>query len=126
MKNREQLREKGQFWTPDWVAKAMIAYVARPSENILDLGVGAGAFYNALLNNCKNAEQYNYLGIDIDDDLLENLNGHKASSRHIFQKKDYLLENISETFGAIISNPPYIRHHRVSQDVKKEIDRYIN
>ena len=24
---RESLREKGQFWTPDWIADAMVAYV---------------------------------------------------------------------------------------------------
>ena len=24
---REILRQKGQFWTPDWVAEAMVAYV---------------------------------------------------------------------------------------------------
>ena len=121
MKTREQLREKGQFWTPDWVAKAMIAYVARLPDTILDLGVGAGAFYDALLTNYENAKQYNYLGVDIDDDLLESLNKRKVSSTHHFQKKDYILENIPETFGAIISNPPYIRHHRLSQDTKKKL-----
>jgi len=118
---REQLREKGQFWTPDWVAKAMISYVVQPSETILDLGVGAGAFYDALLTNYKDAKEYNYLGIDIDNILLENLNNRKISPKHVFKKRDYILENISEKFGAIISNPPYIRHHRLSKDTKDKL-----
>lgn len=118
---REQLREKGQFWTPDWVAKAMIAYIAQPSETILDLGVGAGAFYDALLTNYGDAKEYNYLGIDIDDALLENLNNRRISSKHVFKKKDYILENIPEKFGAVISNPPYIRHHRLSKDLKGKL-----
>lgn len=118
---REHLREKGQFWTPDWVAKAMIAYIAQPSETILDLGVGAGAFYDALLTNYGDAKEYNYLGIDVDDVLLKNLNNRRISPKHIFRKRDYILENIPEKFGAIISNPPYIRHHRLSKDLKGKL-----
>ncbi len=120
-KNREELREKGQFWTPSWVAKAMIAYVASPSETILDLGVGAGAFYDALLTYKKNANSYRYLGIDIDEELLRELNNRKASTNHIFEKRDYILEKITKKYGAIISNPPYIRHHRLSSEVKEEL-----
>ncbi len=42
---RETLREKGQFWTPDWIAEAMVEYVlAGGSRNLFDPAVGAGAF----------------------------------------------------------------------------------
>jgi hypothetical protein len=34
---REALREKGQFWTPQWAAEAMIAYcLADGAESIFD------------------------------------------------------------------------------------------
>jgi len=33
---REALREKGQFWTPPWVAEAMVAYVSAEAEAIFD------------------------------------------------------------------------------------------
>ncbi|MBX6376405.1 MAG: N-6 DNA methylase, partial [Acetobacteraceae bacterium] len=44
---REALREKGQFWTPDWVADAMVAWAAQESDHIFDPAVGAGAFFRA-------------------------------------------------------------------------------
>ena len=45
---REALRQKGQFWTPDWVAQAMVAYcVAGGGDSIFDPAVGAGAFFRA-------------------------------------------------------------------------------
>ncbi|HZF39482.1 MAG TPA: N-6 DNA methylase, partial [Blastocatellia bacterium] len=45
---REALRDKGQFWTPQWVAEAMIAYcLADTVESVFDPAVGAGAFFIA-------------------------------------------------------------------------------
>src|SRR4051812_27822068 len=45
---REALRQKGQFWTPDWVAQAMVAYVtAGGADTVFDPAVGAGAFLRA-------------------------------------------------------------------------------
>ena len=42
---REALRVKGQFWTPPWVAEAMVAYpLAAGATTIFDPAVGAGAF----------------------------------------------------------------------------------
>ncbi|GAG68201.1 unnamed protein product, partial [marine sediment metagenome] len=45
---REKLREKGQFWTPDWVARAMVNYVIENSTLVFDPAFGRGAFYIAL------------------------------------------------------------------------------
>jgi type I restriction-modification system DNA methylase subunit len=47
---RERLRNKGQFWTPEWVAEAMIAYLIADTTSIYDPAVGKGAFYMALKN----------------------------------------------------------------------------
>ncbi len=46
---REILRDKGQFWTPGWVAEAMIAYVSENTDLIFDPATGRGAFYEALI-----------------------------------------------------------------------------
>lgn len=32
---REILRDKGQFWTPSWVADAMVAYVSQNTDLVL-------------------------------------------------------------------------------------------
>jgi len=45
---RESLREKGQFWTPDWIAEAMVEYVlSGGSDHLFDPAVGPGAFFRA-------------------------------------------------------------------------------
>ncbi|MDQ3814624.1 MAG: SAM-dependent methyltransferase, partial [Armatimonadota bacterium] len=45
---RELLRQKGQFWTPAWVAEAMVGYVVSDgTSTIFDPAVGAGAFFCA-------------------------------------------------------------------------------
>lgn len=42
---REQLREKGPFWTPAWVANAMVTYVSKDADLVFDPASGACAFY---------------------------------------------------------------------------------
>ena len=47
---REALRERGQFWTPDWIAEAMVNYVFLDGSRISDVfdpGVGTGSFFRA-------------------------------------------------------------------------------
>ncbi len=65
---REALRDKGQFWTPSWVAEAMISYVANGNDLIFDPATGRGAFYEALLK--LNKKNITFFGTDIDPDVL--------------------------------------------------------
>src|SRR5260221_1383533 len=45
---REALREKGQFWTPSWLAETMAAWVTENSPRTLfDPAVGPGTFFSA-------------------------------------------------------------------------------
>ena len=113
---REQLRDKGQFWTPDWVAEAMVAYVAQDTDLIFDPGVGKGAFYTALR---KIAPQKKFFGTDIDPEVIA-----EAQNEGIFDKnaelevRDFILNPPQKLFKAIVANPPYIRHHRLSPEQK--------
>jgi len=114
--DREKLRDKGQFWTPDWVAEAMVAYVARGSDLIFDPGVGKGAFYTALN---KVDPKKKFFGTDIDSEVIA-----EAEHEGIFDKnaelevRDFILNPPKRLFKAIVANPPYIRHHRLSQEQK--------
>src|SRR4051812_43436841 len=65
---REVLRDKGQFWTPTWVAEAMVTYVSENAELIFDPATGRGAFFEALLKLNKSNKYY--FGIDIDPEVL--------------------------------------------------------
>lgn len=113
---RERLRDKGQFWTPDWVAEAMVSYVSRNTDLVFDPGVGMGAFYTALK---KVAPKKKFFGTDIDTDIIS-----QAKEEGIFDSnaqlevRDFILDPPKKLFKAIVANPPYIRHHRLSHEQK--------
>jgi adenine-specific DNA-methyltransferase len=114
---REKLRDKGQFWTPSWIANAMIAYVAKEAQIVFDPGVGKGAFYTALK---KFNRKIKFYGTDIDPEIIK-----EAKLEGIFDKnceievRDFILNPPQKLFEAIVANPPYIRHHRISPEIKK-------
>jgi len=64
---RESLREKGQFWTPDWVARSMIKYVVMDTKTIFDPAVGGGAFFQAAYDIDKTIMR---TGMDNDSAIL--------------------------------------------------------
>jgi hypothetical protein len=115
---RENLREKGQFWTPNWIAEAMIAYVSKNADLVFDPGVGRGVFYTALE---KVAPNKSFFGIDIDPEIIgdarrEGIFGKDAD----LEVRDFILNPPEKLFKAIVANPPYIRHHRLSREQKDE------
>ena len=115
---RELLREKGQFWTPDWVAEAMVEYVLSDTGGMLfDPAVGAGAFFRAAKKVAKEKGLYCSLsGMDIDSNTLEQAIQYGLSRDDIANVKigDFVFEPPQTKLSAIVANPPYIRHHRLS------------
>lgn len=111
---REELRNKGQFWTPDWVAKAMVSYVLDNSTtSVFDPATGRGAFFNALKKINKNIK---FFGTDIDKEVLKD-NTYKEGNC-IVEERDFLKSPPQNNFSAIVANPPYIRHHRLDYNTK--------
>jgi len=121
---REILRDKGQFWTPKWVAEAMVAYVAEDTDLVFDPATGRGAFFEALLK--LNKRNVSYFGTDIDPEVLtdEIYNQDKC----FVEERDFIKNPPQRKFKAIIANPPYIRHHRIDEETKihlKQLSRSI-
>jgi len=111
---REILRERGQFWTPGWVAEAMAAYVSQDVDLIFDPATGRGAFYEALLK-LQNTKILFY-GTDIDPEVLTD---EIYNQNNCFvEKRDFIKNPPNKKFKAIIANPPYIRHHRIEEETK--------
>ena len=101
---REVLRDKGQFWTPSWVAEAMVAYVADNTDLVFDPATGRGAFYEALLQ--LNKTKVSFFGTDIDTEVLEDeIYNHKNC---FVEKRDFIKNPPQRKFKAIVANPPYI------------------
>lgn len=122
---REALREKGQFWTPDWVADAMVSYVAPMARRpIFDPAVGAGAFFSAAKRlaaefcveaRCAGTELY----APVLEEALER--GLTRNDLVNVEIRDFVLNPPPAVLEAIVANPPYIRHHRLSRETKARL-----
>jgi len=125
---REALREKGQFWTPDWVAEAMVGYVvASGSNHIFDPAVGAGVFFRAAKTIASEiGRRLTLLGTEVYPDALQQAkqNGLLGSDLVNVQITDFVQHPPKGPFKGIVANPPYIRHHRLSNDVKVKLKRF--
>ena len=124
---REALREKGQFWTPEWVAETMVGYVAQNDPgHIFDPAVGSGAFFHAAKNlAAESSSEIAFLGTELDPRALEKAlyNGLSPDDLAHVELGDFILNPPKGPFKAIVANPPYIRHHRLSTAIKKELKR---
>jgi len=122
---REALREKGQFWTPDWVAEAMLGYVvAGGCTTIFDPAVGAGAFFRA----ARKIQQE--LGLTLGlfgtemhpaaiSEALEN--GLSKEDLAGVEIRNFVVDPPPRSFAGIVANPPYIRHHRLPPSIKAQL-----
>lgn len=117
---RERLRNKGQFWTPDWVAKAMVSYAMQSESTLLfDPATGNGAFLEALESIRTTRKGIRFYGTDIDASLLTQ-EIYKKAFCHV-EKRDFIFDPPPNTFSSIVANPPYIRHHRLSRETKRAL-----
>src|SRR5262245_4494849 len=105
---RELLRKKGQFWTPDWIAEAMIEYVLADQACLLfDPAVGAGAFFRAAkVVAQEKGLQLNLAGMDIDPLALEQAleYGLTASDLAGVTLGDFVFQPPPTKLAAIVAN----------------------
>ncbi|MCZ7554421.1 MAG: N-6 DNA methylase [Anaerolineales bacterium] len=122
---RESLREKGQFWTPDWITEAMVEYVlSGGSDHLFDPAVGPGAFFRAAKAfSSEHHRQIQLQGMDIDPSVFAQSHqlGLSAEDFTNVRIADFVLDPPARKPQAIVANPPYIRHHRLSQDTKDRL-----
>ena len=118
---REALRERGQFWTPLWLAKVMAAWVtALHPKTLFDPAVGPGTFF-------AGARAVGYTGDFAGYELHETsfAEGPRWGLLPQDFKRvivgDFLGAQVRHTFPAIVSNPPYIRHHRLTEERKAQL-----
>lgn len=119
--SQEERNQNGQFATPYplalAVAKDLLSRVGQKAT-ILEPACGTGAFISALESL---SSQIKITGVEKDADLC-------ATAKHLWSGdtcniiNDDFFEYASlgtEQFDAIISNPPYSRHHHLTQSQKR-------
>ncbi len=125
---RESLREKGQFWTPAWVAEPMVGYVMQgQTDELFDPAVGEGAFFRAAKAIAQEFERtIALMGAEIDLDALRQAEHSGLSPEDLaaVQMQSFVTHPPARHFKAIVANPPYIRHHRLSLLLKTELKEY--
>lgn len=129
-KSREQRYRLGQFFTPTAVAEYMAERVMEVDpKNVLDPGVGGGVLLRAL------PPTIDRFGLDIDPDAVvasrAGLSGGPGAVD--IQQGDFLIEPTLEeagdlpfstqTFDAVIANPPYVKHHLLDKSLKASMRR---
>lgn len=116
---REALRVNGQFWTPDWVADAMVAYAVQgEADTLFDPGVGAGAFLRA--GKRLRGPSLKLRGREIDPAALVAASESGLTQEDLagVELRDFALHPPQEKYSSIVANPPYVRHHRLSETAK--------
>jgi len=110
---RERLREKGQFWTPDWIADGMVSFaLGDEGKEVFDPAAGSGAFFRAAQRLRAGVR---LLGTEIAPEVLDGTLPAEVEIR------DFVLDPPERRFEAIVANPPYIRHHRLGAETKARL-----
>jgi adenine-specific DNA-methyltransferase len=138
-KTQAERNRLGQFATPPELASEIISYAdallpQRSKIHFLEPGFGTGPFYSALLRHVPPSRIEAAAGFEIDS--------HYAEPAKNFWKGTGLRLHISSfteaeppkteaaKYNLIVCNPPYVRHHHLSQTQKRELQaavaRYLN
>lgn len=117
---REALRRKGQFWTPAWLADVMVRWVlADGPARLFDPAVGPGTFLTAAR---RAGFRGGFAGFEPDGRVLEQgASGLSPADRAGIVAADFLAATPEGREHAIVSNPPYIRHHRLDPERKQAL-----
>ena len=121
---RERLREKGQFWTPTWVSRPMVSYaLASGARTLFDPAVGPGTFFVAARAKGFTGK---FFGCELHEEALEETKIHGLNAKDIanIRAGDFLAMTFHKV-PAIVSNPPYIRHHRIPLTAKLDLQKRV-
>src|SRR5262245_36577344 len=124
-KTSAERNRMGQFATPPMLASDILAYAKRclPAEQnirFIDPAIGTGAFYSALLNTFPASRIEDARGFELDPHYggpaaqLWKDTGLKLELGDFTRKQ-------AQRFNLLICNPPYVRHHHLSNADKASL-----
>ena len=129
----------GQFATPQELASDIVAYAVsllspRLKIRFLEPGFGTGPFYSALLRQVTPSRIEAAVGYEIDPDYAESAEHLWKGTALRLYVADFTTTEPPKTeaakYNLVVCNPPYVRHHHLSQIQKRELQssiaRYLN
>lgn len=103
----------------------MVSYVlGADTDHVFDPACGAGAFLLAAKNlSMLDGRRIRLLGTEIDPSSLQQAKqtGLTETDLKGVEIRDFVLDGPDRRFSAIVANPPYIRHHRISDSTKSAL-----
>ncbi len=106
----------------------MVAYVLQEKPaRLLDPALGEGVFFRAAKRYARSHDfDLALFGRDIDPEVIgqARMSGLDNHDLQNVEMRDFVLDPPSELFPAIIANPPYIRHHRLSAAQKEHLREF--
>ena len=124
-------RENGIFYTPEELADFVASLAIKQVDSeLLDPCYGEGALLLAahkrlVILGCKNPKKQLF-GYDITPPKKENSenNLHRLVRKKNLRTRDLFLPNERESkekYDVVLMNPPFVRHHLIPREVKKNI-----
>lgn len=126
-KTQLERNKLGQFSTPIDLAKEILKYgvslVGDKKIRFLDPAIGTGAFYSALLQTKHDNNIDKAVGYDIDEFYAQpSIDLWKDFELQI-NIQDFTRQQPTPEFNLLICNPPYVRHHHISNEDKARLQQ---
>lgn len=130
LKGAEERNRQGQYATPPALAKEVVRLAlthrlgSEKAIRFFDPAIGTGAFYSALLQSVSLQQIEQATGVEVDTAFAQvarqlwATTGLKVIEADFTQLQPELLEAQP---NLLICNPPYIRHHHLSQEAKPKL-----
>lgn len=100
----------------------MVTYVLGvETDHVFDPAAGAGAFLLAAKHIAANGDRsIRLLGTEVDFNALQQAKDAGLTEEDLkgVEIRDFVLDSPERRFSAIVANPPYIRHHRIREEIK--------
>lgn len=133
---RKDRHRLGQFRTPPGISDLMAEWVVRDADDVvLDPGIGAAALstsaYAAKKRRAGASALDEMFGVDVSELSVlmatTSLRLSNGGGRPNLQTGDFidLQPGELDEVDAVISNPPYTRHHEFDEDAKAEMNRQM-
>ena len=125
-KTQGERNRLGQFSTPTPLAQDILQYaktlLPRGAEvRFLDPAIGTGSFYSALLNAFPAERVREAMGFEIDQHYGTPTARLWKGSPLKIRISDFTSQDPLPRFNLVICNPPYVRHHHMSNEEKKRL-----
>lgn len=128
-KTSKERNMKGQFATPYTLACSIMkkakTFCHKRTVSFVEPSIGLGAFYAAFRSVFKSAAGH-ALGFEIDSHYYNPSKELWAKEDLELRKADFLKERTNgERFDLLVANPPYVRHHHIDGEKKKELQKEV-